>query len=104
MPIETLDDIITELADRIGVYGCGDGTDDHKDDCDCRICFGIGMRLRITKAIELEKSIEHGEMTFDDLPTFVKLRLIELDENIEVELEKLRQKAREEFDEQNKVV
>ena len=95
MPIETLDDIITELADRIGVYGCGDGTDDHEDGCDCRMCFEIGLRDRIIEAIELEKSIERGKMAFDKLPTFLKLQLIELDEKIEDELEKLRQKAKE---------
>ena len=57
MSIETLDDIIEELADGLGIYGCGGEDDDHKDDCDCRVCFEIGMRDRIIKAVKVEKII-----------------------------------------------
>jgi len=62
MPIETLDDIIEELADGLGIYGCGGEEDEsHEDDCDCRVCFEIEMRERIMSAVEIEKKLEENK-------------------------------------------
>jgi len=58
--IETLDDVIEQIADWCGVYGCcGDGGDDegHSDDCQCRICFTIGLKERIRRAVEVEAKL-----------------------------------------------
>jgi len=56
MEIETLDDLVEDLADKFGVYGAGP-EGDHPDDCKCRICFTIGMKERIRSAVEVEKSV-----------------------------------------------
>lgn len=56
MPIETLDDIIESIADKLGVYGCGQDTD-HPSDCDCRICFVVDIELRILTAVEIEQRL-----------------------------------------------
>jgi len=80
MPIETLDDIIDELADGLGIYGCGGEEDSHKDDCDCRVCFEVGMRIRIFKAIELEMAIARGKKLVDDLPDYIKSQIEGLSE------------------------
>ena len=55
--IETLDDIIEELADQLGVYGAGPEDDDHSVKCDCRICFTTNLRDRIERAIEVEQKL-----------------------------------------------
>jgi len=47
---KTLDDIVEELADKMGIYGAGP-KGDHEPDCPCRICFVIGMKDRIREAI-----------------------------------------------------
>jgi hypothetical protein len=60
MPIETLDDIIEEIADRKGVYGvCPDPTGTcsvHKNNL-CRCCWTAGLRGRIEAAIEIERKL-----------------------------------------------
>ena len=55
--IETLDDIIEELADQVGVYGAGPENDDHPEKCECRICFTVGLRDRIERAVEVEAKL-----------------------------------------------
>jgi len=65
MAIETLDDILTEIADRIGIYGAhgddmgGEGYDavtctERKP---CRPCFESNMRDRILAAVEVERKL-----------------------------------------------
>ena len=56
MAIETLDDILTELADKLGVYGAHG---DNENECrpQCRMCFESDLRLRILAAIEIEKKL-----------------------------------------------
>ena len=49
MAVETLDDIIEELADQFGIYGCGP-EEDHPTDCKCRICFVSDLTQRIETA------------------------------------------------------
>lgn len=58
MAIEVLDDIVEELADRLGVYGAH-GTEEENegrltDIYHCRVCFTIGMRQRIEAACNIE--------------------------------------------------
>ena len=55
--IETLDDLVEDLADKFGVYGGGTESDEHPDDCKCRICFGIYWRDRIIKAVDIERKL-----------------------------------------------
>ena len=55
--IETLDDIIEELADQVGVYGAGPEDGEHSEKCDCRICFTVGLRGRIERAVEVEAKL-----------------------------------------------
>ena len=60
--IETLDDIITEIADRCGVYGAHGNRDD--GECEgprgeisltpCRMCFEEILKTRILNAVEIE--------------------------------------------------
>ena len=51
--IETLDDIVEQLADWCDIYGCGEDGD-HAPDCQCRICFTIGLKKRIREAVAIE--------------------------------------------------
>jgi hypothetical protein len=53
MSIETVDDIVTEIANSIGVYGahdehCGDGPRT------CRCCFESSLASRIRDAVRIE--------------------------------------------------
>lgn len=62
MPIELLDDIIEELADRKGIYGShGDELVDGDVTCTqkapCRMCFTCGLRDRIIAAVEVERRL-----------------------------------------------
>jgi len=58
--IETLDDIVEQIADWCGAYGCGPD-EDHPPDCKCRICFTIGLKERIHKAVEVERKLRQEE-------------------------------------------
>lgn len=54
--IETLDDIVEPLADKLSVYGS------HQEDppsgpCRCRVCFVSDMKARITRAVEIERKL-----------------------------------------------
>lgn len=51
--IETLDDIVEELADKFGVYGTGPEEGDHPADCKCRICFCAWLKGRIERAVDV---------------------------------------------------
>ena len=56
--IETIDDIIEEMADAIGRWGAH--FDDHPEGsaCECRMCFTVGLKQRILDAVEIENAIE----------------------------------------------
>jgi hypothetical protein len=58
MAIETLGDIIEQVADWIGVYGAH--TDGEK--IDCRICFTINLRQRIEAACNIEALMRRVEI------------------------------------------
>lgn len=55
--LETLDDVVEDLADRFGVYGCG-ADEDHPKDCRCRICFTINWKDRILAAVEVDRKMD----------------------------------------------
>jgi len=63
MNIETIDDILNELADKLYVYGCCKAATkavdvcEEKDPCCCRVGFMIEYRERINKAIENEEKL-----------------------------------------------
>jgi hypothetical protein len=59
MPIETLDDIIEELADLCGIYGAHDD----KEPRTCRVCWTLELRLRIDAAMR-----RPGELRSDEAP------------------------------------
>lgn len=56
MAIETLDDIIDQLANWVGVYGAHDDAADWRkpDALHCRVCFTSIMSERITAAVNVE--------------------------------------------------
>jgi len=51
---ETPPDLAEELADMLGVYGAA--PDSHVEDCECRLCFTVGMSQRIRESVENERS------------------------------------------------
>lgn len=66
--IETLDDIIEEIADRVGVFGARDHVNDAPDFvCPCRNCFTSPLRDRITKAVAVGNALS---MDVDTAPRF----------------------------------
>ena len=62
MNIETIDDIIDDIADRLGVYGACKSDDpdgcDNDDLCCCRVGFSMVMKERIYKAIKMEEILK----------------------------------------------
>ena len=64
MYIETIDDILNELADKMGVYGCckdaeeGSVSCDDKNPCCCRVGFMMEYNSRIRKAVINESELE----------------------------------------------
>lgn len=52
---ETLDDIINEIADQIGVYG---SHGEPSDNCECRVCFTVELRRRIDKAVRIDAVLD----------------------------------------------
>ena len=54
--IATLDDVIEQLADEIGVYGAH--TETHPEGShNCRICWTSDLRERIIDAVEVEQKL-----------------------------------------------
>ena len=48
---ETPDELAEHLATLLGVYGAAE---DHKDDCECRVCFVSDMTARIRESVKNE--------------------------------------------------
>ena len=58
--LETLHDVVEELADQLGVYGSHppeteDG--ERRAPCPCRVCWASSMETRIHSAVELEQKL-----------------------------------------------
>ncbi len=61
MSLETLSDIVDELADRIGVCGAHDEENDAAcADKPCRVCWTSELTDRINTAVRLEQQLERG--------------------------------------------
>lgn len=58
--VETIDDVVSDIANQIGIYGAC--SDDEQDDCSgtCRSCFEVQLRERILEAICVEKLLYPG--------------------------------------------
>lgn len=57
MPIETLDDIITEISDLAGIYGAHGERDECEPPVPCRMCFEEQMKSRILAAVAIEQKL-----------------------------------------------
>ena len=59
MAIETLDDIIEDLADKLGIYGaCRECVEEsYCEENRCRVCFTSGLKSRLTMALDIETKI-----------------------------------------------
>lgn len=61
MNIETIDDIVEEMATKLGVYGACKSTDpdgcDNNDMCCCRVGFTMVLKDRIYQALENENKL-----------------------------------------------
>jgi len=55
MAIETIDDLVDNMLDRLGIFGaCGAHcTDEHP----CRCCSQVSLRARIISAVEIEQML-----------------------------------------------
>lgn len=56
MAIETLDDIVEQYADRMGVYGAH-GSSYCDEDQLCRCCWTSLLKDRIRQAVEIERKL-----------------------------------------------
>ena len=56
MSIETLDDIVEEIADSLGVYGVCPGSEDCAGHC--RPEFTANLKSRINAAVDVERKLE----------------------------------------------
>ena len=64
MAIETLDDIIEQLADRVGIYSAHNDNDDEACEKNpCRVCWTSNLRDHLMAAFEIERKLyaEGGE-------------------------------------------
>lgn len=61
--VETLTDIAEEMADKFGIYGChqpdknAGPEDGHPENCQCRICYVIGLTTRMAAAAEVDRKL-----------------------------------------------
>ena len=58
MPIETLDDIVESLMDRLGIYGAHPDPEP-EGTCHCRCCESSSLRSRIEEAVEVERKLRN---------------------------------------------
>ena len=59
--IETIDEVVEEIADMIGIYidsRCGD-SDEHIQDCNCRVNWAPRMTERLRKALANEEKLNN---------------------------------------------
>jgi queuine/archaeosine tRNA-ribosyltransferase len=63
MAIETFDDVLEDLLDRMGIYGSHNPQqlEDYDDEnCKCRVCMREYFRERIEAALAIEEQLERG--------------------------------------------
>lgn len=57
MAIETLEDIVEDVANQLGIYG----VHGEEEECDrkptCRVCFTSSIKRRILAAMEIERKL-----------------------------------------------
>lgn len=54
--IETLDDIVEQIANWSGVYGAHSAECESQDKC-CRVCWTASLKSRILQAVEIERKL-----------------------------------------------
>lgn len=55
--IETLDDVVEELANELGIYGSH--IEEHSDgQCECRCCWTADIKRRIRRAVEVDRRLQ----------------------------------------------
>lgn len=57
--IETLDDIVENIADKLNVYGADRY---HCVGCVCRVCFTADLKQRIQRAVRIQEVLEKAGM------------------------------------------
>ena len=66
MALETLDDIVEELANACGIYGGGTrdehGDSHHSDACRCRMYWVMSLKQRLRAAFAIEQVLERGSL------------------------------------------
>ena len=66
--IETLEDVVEYLANRIGIYGAHIEFSEHSNvNCACRPCWTSRVRHRIEAAIEIERKMNNEGITLKDI-------------------------------------
>lgn len=56
--VETIDDVVSDIANQIGIYGACDGGDICSKNC--RSCFELHLRERILEAVRIEQLLHPG--------------------------------------------
>lgn len=89
--IETLDDIIEQLADLLAVYGA------HSERCEsgrliCRCCFASRLKARIMAAVDMEIIIRGSQVNY---PPVWNIEGTALGEKFKEHLEKSKQKSKQ---------
>ncbi len=57
--IATVDDILENLADQLGIYGAHTPEREERfgDGCNCRVCWTSSTRQRILSAVDVERKL-----------------------------------------------
>lgn len=63
MPIETLDDIVEQLADQVGIYGAHPESNTDYGPCECRCCWTMDLKERLLKASEIQRLLSGRVVT-----------------------------------------
>ena len=58
MPIETLDDVIEDIANQFNRYGAHE--EEGNPNCLCRMCFTAGLAERIRRAARIEQLLKEN--------------------------------------------
>lgn len=54
MRLETLDDVVEDLANKFNIYM----SHIEDDNCQCRLCWTMELKRRIRNAIEIDRRLE----------------------------------------------